>query len=922
MASMPFMTPIIAFMGTTIAPRPGGARSPSSRVVLGGRRAVAEFASYDEFMRRAANIILVAAFGLAVAASPRISRAAVASQAALPGTDDFPSLDANARSLVQRGLLAKTIDQAAQEAPHDRATIELLLGQLISRDALEHADVVLDALRRFAAGDPDEVEYAAQIVARHDRDILRGESPERRADFERIVAAIRARVHDLPREQAARTARQLIWVENRLAGRSSSGARPMVRAFVKEYAGTQEALLAQIEIIRYTRDVDEEITQLDAFARAHAGTAGGAAALYAKAGAISQDRRGRRADPPQTDPTERFMRVLGIVEELESGRWPPSQHVRTAARLVIDFFVSDRDEFEPGNLERMLETYLDFTIDHASVLDEVPNAGGLGTALYRIGTLSERLGNRVAGIEAAYDALAATIEDIEPLLYRKVGFYIGEVRDADVNDPGREPLIRKAFVTLATLSRSPNDTYARKARATIASLHFYLGNYESAIDAYRSYLSESPESDWAWVATLRIGQAQEAMGDWESAVATYRDAARDFPSPAPAAVLANTLAARASESLHRFDRALDHYGAAAAAWDDDFGPRYSIAPSALITHADLTNRIADLAASARFPEGTLLEGGRRLLNEERWREAHSLLEALINAHPTSPLVHEARYLANRSQLERAFEIADVESAQSDEPKASEHLAALSQKPWDPAVGAAGLAVAAILGKAGYADRAWSLTRETLNEWRAHQAGYYARIAPATANDESLRSDVAAIRNILFQPLGGEIYEHERARWNAFDWPDVMPSFLIVNPDMPVKLANGRTLQVLVPQALPELDNVLFMTGEHLRFLYSILGRLGGTETRPPRAIMETPNQPIGASVEILALWKEFFPARPGHWGGWVLGSYPAIGQIEFLDEKPTRAKVGVTIGYSGCTVHLEKREGNWAVVRLSSFWIT
>ena len=86
--------------------------------------------------------------------------------------------------------------------------------------------------------------------------------------------------------------------------------------------------------------------------------------------------------------------------------------------------------------------------------------------------------------------------------------------------------------------------------------------------------------------------------------------------------------------------------------------------------------------------------------------------------------------------------------------------------------------------------------------------------------------------------------------------------------------------------------------------------------------METPNQPIGASVEILAQWKEFFPARPGHWGGWELKSYPQIGQIYFLDEERTRAKTAVTIGYSGCVVHLQKQEGRWVMVRLSHFWIT
>lgn len=113
-----------------------------------------------------------------------------------------------------------------------------------------------------------------------------------------------------------------------------------------------------------------------------------------------------------------------------------------------------------------------------------------------------------------------------------------------------------------------------------------------------------------------------------------------------------------------------------------------------------------------------------------------------------------------------------------------------------------------------------------------------------------------------------------------------------------------------------------MTAEHRTLLLGILNRLGGTETRPPRYIMKTPNQPIGPSLEILALWKQFFPARPAHWGGWVLQTYPVVVRITFEDEARTRASVAVGIGYSGCTVHLERTDDGWSVVRLSSFWIT
>ena len=73
---------------------------------------------------------------------------------------------------------------------------------------------------------------------------------------------------------------------------------------------------------------------------------------------------------------------------------------------------------------------------------------------------------------------------------------------------------------------------------------------------------------------------------------------------------------------------------------------------------------------------------------------------------------------------------------------------------------------------------------------------------------------------------------------------------------------------------------------------------------------------------ILAFWNRFFAARPGHWGGWVLATYPIVTEIEFLDTGRTRANAAVTIGYSGATVVLEKIDGEWRAVKLTHMWVT
>jgi hypothetical protein len=86
--------------------------------------------------------------------------------------------------------------------------------------------------------------------------------------------------------------------------------------------------------------------------------------------------------------------------------------------------------------------------------------------------------------------------------------------------------------------------------------------------------------------------------------------------------------------------------------------------------------------------------------------------------------------------------------------------------------------------------------------------------------------------------------------------------------------------------------------------------------------METPNQPIGPSLDILGFWNTFFAARAGHWGGWVLETFPIVTEIEFLNPERTKAAARVTVGYSGATVLLEKQGQTWRATALVNKWIT
>jgi len=144
----------------------------------------------------------------------------------------------------------------------------------------------------------------------------------------------------------------------------------------------------------------------------------------------------------------------------------------------------------------------------------------------------------------------------------------------------------------------------------------------------------------------------------------------------------------------------------------------------------------------------------------------------------------------------------------------------------------------------------------------------------------------------------------------------------VRADVAVKTSDGQSVRHIVYQRFPDLDHVLLLKSDELALLARLLPTIGGTKRRAWTQVMETPNQPVGDSMQILALFGRFFEARPGHWGGWELKTYPHVPQIEFVNAERTKANASVTIGYSGATVVLEKVEGKWRALRLTNHWIT
>lgn len=833
---------------------------------------------------------------------------------------EFPLYDSSSLLYAaRRGLATEAASTALAREPDSVDTLKLLLAQ--DQDRIGDAIAVV---QRILATRPERVLPALKAIVNQNyrfNDQARG-YPEA---LQRIADQARLQLPRLPREDAARLARQIIMIERRQP--SVPGANAFDEAlneFMKEYAGTEEALLSEVDVMMRGRVSWEQLDKLDAFARAHPGSVAGAKALYQEAWQLAVNIPITGVERRGSDPTERFLRVLAMAKELESGSYPPCEWVDRVPELVTGFFASN-PAYAPGNADRMAAEYVAFARAHWKPGRVNSAESGVGYLITtKLADLYKGQGDPAQYVERALDELAKETGSPD-VAYLKATFY----RRTEINDPQqREAMRAKEKTTLRALSDSGTDLYHRKALATLACLEFEERDYSSAIEHFTRYVQRYPQSPYAWVAALRIGASREATDDWRAAAVSYRAAAATYASVPLARVLGHELAARSLEGIGRFDEALVEHEQALTGWNPSYGREYSLnnrplaAPDAQlrfeavapVTRDTLERRLSQLRASLREASGPLLERGRWLLEHERRTEAIQTFAELLQRFPKSRLAGDAVLLSHHAQLESALALANVESPSRDAATALARISALAREPYDEAVCVAGIARATLL-TADRGDAARTAMQDTLTQCRAHGAA-----PPRKTSPSGLEADVIAVRNAVFLPSGGGVYGSRG--WNAFQWSSASQPFLLVNPAIQVKTADGGETQLVLRDAFPGIDNVIPFSNDQIHLMTNVIAALGGTKRFVPAAIMATPNQPAGAAVDIRAFWNQFFPFRQGHWSGWEFEAYPRIGSIEFLDAARTKAAVPVTIGYSGATVVLEKQDGVWRAVRLTNEWIT
>jgi tetratricopeptide (TPR) repeat protein len=812
-------------------------------------------------------------------------------------------------------LKNQAADIQLAKAPQSPETVAVLLDAHRPGDALK-------VLWRIVERRPGGIPAAFKAVSAKAHDLF-DDGRGYRSALREIVARARQRLRDLPREQEAEAAWYLRSVDLPAPGQTPMPWADQLRAFVAEYSGTEAAVLAELTLLDRDPDIHARIAASEAIARAHPGTAIGAQALYSTARHVAQA-AGRSADP-----AEGLSRIAAIARELQSGAYPDGEWVRRASDLVITFL--PRQPYGRENVPRVVAVFREFLLKSFDVSPVNPLGSGVGYII--TGRLPEIFApggsEPIAQTERFLLDLEKDVEEPAALRYIR-GLWYRRLADGLKEVELRNEWRRKADATLLELARAGAGLYNRKAQASLASIEFKERDCSLAIGRYREYLSRFPQSEWAWVAGLRLGQCEQFLGNWTAARQAYESVTSAAHALPPALVLGHTFAGRASEALGDFERARSAYERAERAWDQrfadpcfgtyQFSTRLDEEPcngcdprsKADVSKEWLRRRSTQLKRSFSLPGGALLERGRFAVTETAWRRAVAPLDEFIRRYPDSPSAAEARELLTRAKLEIALLQAGAEASEQGKRSALAALESLATQPYGFSVFAAHVARATLHSIVGSTSRGAELMSDALAQWHEHGAALYAKRSVT-----SLQQDVMDIRDAVFHP-NANWPRHEFARLRSSDGP---PPFFVAAPDVRVKLHDDTLVRVEAASRLAARPGALLLDEEQVAVLERILTGLGGTRRRAPQALMETPNQPIGELEQIQKFWNRFFSMGPGHWGGWILQTFPIVNEVTFIDAARTRGAARIRTGYEGSTQLLTKGDGTWKVNGASGHWI-
>jgi hypothetical protein len=324
---------------------------------------------------------------------------------------EFPDYDYDIWRTQRNGLALRATLNHLAEHPDSPEFAELL--------KQNHIDEALGRLRAIVNEHPAQMARAFEVAA-PEWPRMTDEARGYPAALQELVDAARSRLSQLPREEAARTERQLLLIDRR-PYMAPADKRPQfadqLKTFVQQYTGTTEALLAEVDAIELGLPIRERLQALDAFIRRHPGTVAAAKALHNKGFQLSSGNVYPDIEPRGGDPTARFFPVLEIVQALESGRYPPCEWVDRAPMLAAQFFAYN-PTYAAGSIERQLDAYLAFVKTHFTVSDQQPLNTASGYVITtRMFDLFKRKGDGVAGVERVFTELERELPDPAAVRY-------------------------------------------------------------------------------------------------------------------------------------------------------------------------------------------------------------------------------------------------------------------------------------------------------------------------------------------------------------------------------------------------------------------------------------------------------------------------------------------------------------------------
>ena len=352
---------------------------------------------------------------------------------------EFPPSDLALWTLHRDGMVSTRAVRQLAAAPDSPETLELLLNRGRLDDALR-------VLRTIVDSRPAQLESALALVGRSSYRFRQNQPRGYATTLRGIVAAARRRLPALPREEAARIARELALLENGLTGGGSAGWQQQLARLIAEYPDTEMARLVQVDEMTAGRVSEAQLEQLAEFARTHPRSTVGAKALYNLGFQLANNVAMSGLEPRGADPAPRFLRVVAIANQLQDGLFPPCEWVRQAPSLVTGFFAA-APVYGDGSIDRMLDAASAFAKAHFIRPDGQPDPDAVEYLITKkMADLFDRKGEPIVGVERVLMSLERGAAGHDAAKFMRASFYVSARQSRPPEE--RAGLTRKAIETL------------------------------------------------------------------------------------------------------------------------------------------------------------------------------------------------------------------------------------------------------------------------------------------------------------------------------------------------------------------------------------------------------------------------------------------------------------------------------------------